>query len=338
MRKLLYALAATALLFTSWAQAQPELRSDHPERYTVVKGDTLWDISARFLNNPWYWPEIWHVNPQVANPHLIYPGDRLALVYIDGKPRITKVASNGVVKLSPQVRSEPIDTPIPAIPLDAISSFLTDTRIVTPEELEGAPYVLEGEDGRIITGAGDRVYARGDKPADKVGIFRRTKEFRDPDTGEFLGLEARSIGAGNITAENGDVLTLRLTKSNQEIRIGDRLLTSVDRPIATSFVPSSPDETIEGEMIAVDGGVNQIGQYDVVAINRGERDGLEAGNVMAVLKSGNLVRDPVTGETIELPSERAGLLMVFQAYEKMSYGLVLQATRPLSVGDKVTNP
>lgn len=338
MRKLLYALAATALLFTSWAQAQPELRSDHPERYTVVKGDTLWDISARFLNNPWYWPEIWHVNPQVANPHLIYPGDRLALVYIDGKPRITKVASNGVVKLSPQVRSEPIDTPIPAIPLDAISSFLTDTRIVSPEELEGAPYVLEGEDGRIITGAGDRVYARGDKPADKVGIFRRTKEFRDPDTGEFLGLEARSIGAGNITAENGDVLTLRLTKSNQEIRIGDRLLTSVDRPIATSFVPSSPDETVEGEMIAVDGGVSQIGQYDVVAINRGERDGLEAGNVMAVLKSGNLVRDPVTGETIELPSERAGLLMVFQAYEKMSYGLVLQATRPLSVGDKVTNP
>ena len=107
MRKLLYALAASALLFTSWAQAQPELRSDHPERYTVVKGDTLWDISARFLNNPWYWPEIWHVNPQVANPHLIYPGDRLALVYIDGKPRITKVATSDVVKLSPQVRSEP---------------------------------------------------------------------------------------------------------------------------------------------------------------------------------------------------------------------------------------
>ena len=338
MRKLLFALTATALLFTSWAQAQPELRSDHPERYTVVKGDTLWDISARFLNNPWYWPEIWHVNPQVANPHLIYPGDRLALVYIDGQPRITKVATGDVVKLSPKVRSEPIDTPIPAIPLDAISSFLTDTRIVTPEELNGAPYVLEGEDGRIITGAGDRIYARGEKPADKVGIFRRTKEFRDPDTGEFLGLEARSIGAGNVTAENGDVLTLALTKSNQEVRIGDRLLASVDRPIATSFVPSAPDEDVEGQMIAVDGGVSQIGQFNVVAINRGQREGLKAGNVMAVLKSGNMVRDPVTGETIELPSERAGLLMVFQVYEKMSYGLILQATRPLSVGDKVTNP
>ena len=338
MRKLLYALAATTLLFTSWAHGAPELRSDHPERYTVVKGDTLWDISARFLSNPWYWPEIWHVNPQVANPHLIYPGDRLALVYIDGKPRITKVASNDVVKLSPEVRSTPIDTPIPAIPLDAISSFLTDTRIVTPEELSGAPYVLEGEDGRIITGAGDRVYARGQKPAEKVGIFRRTKEFVDPETGEFLGLEARSIGAGEVTAENGDVLTLQLTSSNQEIRIGDRLLTNVNRPIATSFVPSAPEQEVEGQMIAVDGGVSQNGQFDVVAINRGTREGLESGNVLAVLKSGNLVRDPVTSETIQLPSERAGLLMVFKVYDKMSYGLVLQATRPLSVGDKVTNP
>ena len=338
MRKLLYALAATTLLFTSWAHGAPELRSDHPERYTVVKGDTLWDISARFLSNPWYWPEIWHVNPQVANPHLIYPGDRLALVYIDGKPRITKVASNDVVKLSPEVRSTPIDTPIPAIPLDAISSFLTDTRIVTPEELSGAPYVLEGEDGRIITGAGDRVYARGQKPAEKVGIFRRTKEFVDPETGEFLGLEARSIGAGEVTAENGDVLTLQLTSSNQEIRIGDRLLTNVNRPIATSFVPSAPEQEVEGQMIAVDGGVSQIGQFDVVAINRGTREGLESGNVLAVLKSGNLVRDPVTSETIQLPSERAGLLMVFKVYDKMCYGLVLQATRPLSVGDKVTNP
>lgn len=338
MRKLLYALAASMLLLTSWAHAQPELRSDHPERYTVVKGDTLWDISARFLNNPWYWPEIWHVNPQVQNPHLIYPGDRLALVYIDGKPRVTKVSSSDVIKLSPQIRSEAIDTPIPAIPLDAISSFLSETRIVSPEELNGAPYVLEGEDGRIITGAGDRVYARGEKPADRVGIFRRSKEFRDPDSGEFLGLEARSIAKGEVSAENGDVLTLSLTSSNEEVRIGDRLLVSEDRRLTTNFVPSSPEEEIEGVMISVEGGVNQIGQYDVVAINRGEREGLKPGNVMAVLKSGNRVRDPVTNETIELPSERAGLLMVFQTYEKMSYGLILRASRVLSVGDKVTNP
>lgn len=339
MRKLLYALAATMLLTASWAHAEPELREGHPERYTVVKGDTLWDISGRFLDNPWYWPEIWHVNPQVSNPHLIYPGDRLALVYIDGKPRITKVAaSNGVVKLSPKVRSERIDTPIPAIPLDAISSFLSDTRIVSPELISKAPYILEGEDSRIINGAGDKVYARGEKPARKVGVFRRSQEFVDPDTGEFLGLEARSIARGDVAAENGDVLTVQLTSSSEEVRIGDRLLTSEDRGLTTSFVPSSPDEEIEGRMMAVEGGVTQIGQYDVVAINRGSRENLEAGNVMAVLKRGNLVRDPVTSETIELPSERAGLLMVFQVYEKMSYGLILQATRPLSVGDKITNP
>ncbi len=338
MRKLLYALAATALLFTSWAHAEPEFRADHPDRYTVVKGDTLWDISGRFLNNPWYWPEIWHVNPQVANPHLIYPGDRLALVYIDGKPRITKVATSDVVKLSPQIRSEAIDTPIPAIPLDAIASFLTDTRIVSPEELNGAPYVLEGEDSRIITGAGDKIYARGQKPADRVGVFRRSQEFRDPQTGEFLGLEARSIARGTVAAENSDVLTVNLTKSSEEVRIGDRLLVNEDRRLTTNFVPSAPDSDIEGVMISVDGGVNQIGQYNVVAINRGEREGMKPGNVMAILKSGNLVRDPVTNETIELPSERAGLLMVFQTYEKMSYGLILKATRPLAVGDKVVNP
>ncbi|MDX1755955.1 MAG: LysM peptidoglycan-binding domain-containing protein [Marinobacter sp.] len=339
MRKLLYALAATMLLLTSWAQAaEPEFRSDHPERYTVVKGDTLWDISSRFLDNPWYWPEIWHVNPQVQNPHLIYPGDVLALVYIDGQRRVTKVTSSDVVRLSPQIRSEPIDTPIPAIPLDAISSFLSDTRIVSAEELEGAPYVLEGEDGRIITGAGDRIYARGDKPADKIGVFRRSKRFVDPDTGEFLGLEARAIARGEVAAENGDVLTVDLNSSTEEVRIADRLLVSEDRSISTRFVPSAPDSDIRGEMISVEGGVTQIGQYDVVAINRGEREGLAPGNVLAVFKTGNLVRDPVTNETVKLPDERAGLVMVFQAYEKMSYGLVLQALRPLSLGDRVQNP
>lgn len=338
MRKLRYAVAAVMLLATSWALAQgPEFRSDHPERYTVVRGDTLWDISSRFLNNPWYWPEIWHVNPQVANPHLIYPGDELALVYIDGQPRLTKVDS-GVVRLSPQVRSEPIDTPIPAIPLDAIRSFLSDTRIVTAEEIEAAPYVLEGEEGRIVTGAGDRIYARGEAPARSLGIFRQNNRYTDPDTGEFLGLEARAIGGGDVVAENGEVITLRLTRSREEVRIGDRLLVSEDRRINTSFMPSSPEDEISGTMIAVENGVSQIGQFNVVVINRGEREGLEVGNVLAVFKSGNTVRDPYTREMVELPSERAGLLMIFQTYEKLSYGLILNATRSLSIGDRVGNP
>ena len=338
MRKLLYALAAVMLLSTSWAQAQgPEFRTDHPDRYVVKKGDTLWDISSRFLNNPWYWPEIWHVNPQVSNPHLIYPGDELALVYIDGKPYLTKT-SNGVVKLSPQVRSEPIDTPIPAIPLDAIDSFLTKTRIVTEEELNGAPYVLEGTEGRIVMGALDRLYARGEAPAKSVGVFRRSRAYTDPDTGEFLGLEARSIGDGNVIDEDGDILTVALTRTREEVRIEDRLLAREDRRINTAFTPSAPDEQIEGKMIAVENGVTQIGQYNVVVLNRGQRDGLEVGNVLAVLQAGNMARDPVTREMVQLPDERAGLLMVFQTYDKLSYGLILQATRALSVGDKVVNP
>lgn len=338
MRKLRYAVAAVMLLATSWAVAQgPEFRSDHPERYTVVKGDTLWDISSRFLNNPWYWPEIWHVNPQVANPHLIYPGDELALVYIDGQPRLTKVDS-GVVRLSPQVRSEPIDTPIPAIPLDAIRSFLSDTRIVTEAEIEAAPYVLEGEEGRIVTGAGDRVYARGEAPSRSLGIFRQNNRYVDPETNEFLGLEARSIGGGDVVSESGDVITLRLTRSREEVRIGDRLLESEDRRINTQFVPSSPADDISGTMIAVENGVTQIGQYNVVVVNRGEREGLEVGNVLAVFKAGNMVRDPYTREMVRLPDERAGLMMIFQTYEKLSYGLILTATRSLSVGDRVGNP
>ena len=339
MRKLLYALAAVMLLATQWAQASgPQLRADHPERYTVVKGDTLWDISARFLNNPWYWPEIWHVNPQVSNPHLIFPGDQLALVYIDGRPRLTKVATSDVVRLSPQIRSTPIDTPIPAIPLDAIAGFLTETRIVTADELNGAPYVLEGPDGRLLTGAGDRVYARGKPPATSIGVFRRSNTYVDPETNEFLGLEARAIGKGNVVAESGDVVTVALRRSKEEIRIGDRLLASEDRKITTTFHPSAPTEAIDGQMIAVDGGVRNIGQYAVVVLNRGSREGLEPGNVLAVFKAGNVVRDPYTNERVELPAERAGLLMVFQTYEKMSYGLILTASRPLTVGDRVRNP
>lgn len=348
MRKMLYALAALTLLVMPWAQAAgPDVRSDHPDRYAVVKGDTLWDISSRFLDNPWYWPEIWQANPQVDNPHLIYPGDVLQLVYVDGKPRLTKVSAaggssrknaDGVVKLSPKVRSTPIDTPIPAIPMDAISSFLTDTRIVDQERLKGAPYVLEGADGRIISGAGDKVYARGSINAANVGIFRRSTAYTDPETGEFLGLEARSIASGKITDTNGDVLTVALKRSQEEVRIGDRLMVTEDRDIQTQFEPSAPDGDVDGVMIAVPDGVTQIGQYDVVVINRGSREGIKAGNVMGVFKAGNAVRDPYTDEIVELPSERAGLLMVFQVYEKLSYGLVLKATRALGVGDKIGNP
>ncbi|MDX5298864.1 MAG: LysM peptidoglycan-binding domain-containing protein [Gammaproteobacteria bacterium] len=341
MRKVLFSVAAAGLLLSNLAWANPEFRSDVPERYTVVKGDTLWAISGRFLNNPWQWPELWHANPQVANPHLIYPGDVLALVYIDGKRRLTKVQTSdgGVIKLSPQVRATPLETPVPAIPLDAIRGFLSSTRVVETAELEGAPYILEGSDKRIASGAGDRVYARGQGTVrDTLGVFRKGKAYMDPQTQEFLGIEAKSIGQAKVEASSGEVLTLTLQRTTEEVLQGDRLLPTDDRTILSTFHPSAPETDIHGTMISVLDGVNQIGQYNVVTIIRGTREGLKEGNVLAVHRKGGLVRDPYTKEQIELPSERAGLLMVFRSYEKISYGLVLQATRPLALGDEVRNP
>ncbi|WP_339080715.1 LysM peptidoglycan-binding domain-containing protein [Pseudomonas sp. TMP9] len=341
MRKSLLALLLLAA--SGLAQADVQLKDGHPDRYTVAKGDTLWDISGKFLSQPWKWPEIWHANPQVENPHLIYPGDQLSLVYIDGQPRLmlNRGESRGTIKLSPQVRSTPMAEAIPAIPLDAINSFLLSNRIVdTPEQFQGAPYVVAGDAERVVSGAGDRVYARGvfDEAAPAYGIFRQGKTYTDPETKEFLGINADDIGSGQIVAEEGDVGTLVLTRSTQEVRLGDRLFATEERAINSSFMPSEPTGEINGVILDVPRGVTQIGQFDVVTINRGVRDGLREGNVLAIYKTGETVRDRVTGESVKIPDERSGLLMVFRAYDKLSYGLVLGASRSLELMDKVRNP
>lgn len=341
MRKLLYVVVAVLLLAAQGVRAAgPEFRDHRPEHYTVKKGDTLWDIASRFLKNPWYWPEIWHANPKIQNPHLIYPGDELALVYINGKPMITKVkGGEPLVKLSPKVRSTPISTPVPTIPLADISGFLSDTRVVSQDYLDGAPYILQGQGGHIASGAGDVVYARGAANDKQImGVFRKGKEYFDPETHEFLGLEAKSIGRGEVTAVDGDVLTFDLTRTNQEVIPGDRLLPTQNRIITPTFKPSAPDKPIHGYMIDVLNGVSQIGQFDVVAINKGSRDGLKAGNVLAIYKKGGVSEDPYTHENVVLPSVRSGLLMVFRTFKKMSYGLILDSTRPLSLMDEVKNP
>lgn len=342
IRKLFVTCSLLLALVSQNLFAAPEFTADHPERYTVVKGDTLWDISERFLKSPWLWPEVWHANPQIANPHLIYPGDVIGLIYIDGQKKLTTVKAgpnNGVVKLSPQVRATPISTAIPTIPLDAIASFMSENRIVTSQELEGAPYILIGNEQHLITAAGDTVFARGEAVAEEsLGVYRSSETFVDPETNEFLGLEARSIAAGQVSAVDGEVISLKVLRSSEELRAGDRLLHTEDRVINSTFTPSRPEGDIRGQMIAVDGGVGNIGQYDVVVINRGEREGIEEGNVLAIYKKGGIVRDPVTREKIELPSARAGLLMVFRVFDKLSYGLILKATRPLHVMDEVRTP
>lgn len=316
------------------------LKDGHPQTHVVVKGDTLWDISEMFLEDPWLWPEIWHVNPQVDNPHLIYPGDILNLVYIDGRPKLV-VKRGKDVKLNPQVRISDLDLAIPAIPLDAISPFMTDSRVVSKDQLNDAPYVLAGTDGHIVSGAGDELFARGkfeEEGPKNFGIFRPGEPFIDPDSNELLGYQAFSVANGKVTSVEDDIASLGLNRTSEEVRRGDRLLPDEERRISSTFYPSAPEKETNGYIISIEGGVSQVGSMDAVVINKGARDGLEIGHVLAIYRVGERVRDVITDEIVKVPDRRAGLLMVFRTFDKVSYGLVLKATGPLSVMDKVQKP
>ncbi|NBB08702.1 LysM peptidoglycan-binding domain-containing protein [Pseudomonas sp. SLFW] len=341
MRKSLLALLLLAA--TGLVQAQVQLKEGHPERYTVVAGDTLWDISGKFLSQPWKWPQLWRANPQVHDPDLIYPGDTLTLIYVDGQPRIVanRGESRGTIKLSPRVRSTPIADAIPTIPLGAINAFLLNNRIIdTPEEFETAPYIVAGNGERVLSGAGDRIYARGQFSPDHVsyGVFRKGKTYFDPETNVPLGINADDVGSGEIVAAEGDIATVQMQRSTQEVRLGDRLFVSEERAINSTFVPSEPQQEIRGTIIDVPRGVTQIGEFDVVTLDRGKMDGLSDGNVLAIYKAGETVRDRITGEQVKIPDERSGLLMVFRTYNHLAYGMVLHATRSLAVNDRVRNP
>jgi nucleoid-associated protein YgaU len=340
MRKSL--LALLFLTVGGLAQAEELLKAGHPQSYTVVQGDTLWDISGKFLAKPWRWPEIWQANPQINNPHLIFPGDQLYLVYVDGKPRLTmnRGDSRGTIKMSPQVRSKPMADAIPTIPLDVINSWLIDNRIIDSEQaFAEAPYVVAGQRERVVVGAGDRLFARGtfgDTPV--YGVYRQARTYTDPVTGEFLGINANSVGTVEVGAAEGDVTALFATTSSEEIRRGDSLFPSEERPINSTFLPSSPEQPIDGLIIDVPRGVTMVGKMDVVTLNKGARDGLVEGNVLAIYQTGETVRDVRSGEMVKIPDEPGGLLMVFRVYDKTSYALVLAANRDLRLQDRVANP
>ncbi len=346
-------LSAMLIAVAAWAQStgnlEGYLRPDHPDTYVVVKGDTLWDISGKFLAKPWLWPELWRANPQIENPHLIYPGDTIRLVYIDGQPalvlergdagRTYQASPSTDEKLSPRIRATPLENPIPAINLRAIEGFLVQNRVVKPEELEAAPYVIQGESERLVVGGGDRVYVRGALlDNESYSFVRKGPMYRDPDSNELLGQEATYIGLGRSVAREADIATMVVSSSREEIQIGDRVMPTEERAVESTFFPSAPSGTVDGEIIAVTSGVTQVGQFDVVVIDRGERDGLITGNVLAIYKRGALAHDRIANETIRLPSERAGLMMVFRVFEKLSYALVLATERPLAVFDEVKNP
>lgn len=333
----------TALLFAVSLHAEPiALAPDHPERYVVVKGDTLWDISGRFLQQPWLWPEVWYVNPQIENPHLIYPGDVISLVYVDGRPQLRLERGQATVKLSPTAREERLDQAIHTIPIDAIRQFLTHPLVVDEDELDTAPYLLTAADEHVVAGAGDRIYVRGvaNEAARDFSLYRTGGQYQDPDSGEILGYKAQYIGDARLNAF-ADVSTMTLVRTNREARAGDRLQPVSEDEIHTHFTPHAPAQEIEGRIIDVVDGVSQIGQYQVVAINRGSREGIEVGHVLAVYQAGAMVADPTSAnrrELVRLPDEHGGELMVFRVFDKVSFGLVMKATRALHVLDIVRTP
>ena len=337
------------------------LTADAPDEYTVKTGDTLWDISKVYLRDPWYWPEIWYVNPQVANPHLIYPGDKLKLVYIDGQPRVTLgerggegvTESGGGKRLSPQVRREPLSAAITAIPYDVIASFMGRPTLLDGDQVKSAPYVVAMRDGHVIGAIGNEIYAKGvgSAPVDsRYSIIHVDEKLYDPETRDLLGYSGMYVGSGPV-ATQGDPAKLLLTESAREALQGDKLFPeSVD--VNVDFVPHAPSADVKARVIAVRNHT-VMGQYQVIALNRGQRAGLEPGHVLAISQLGAVVRDSYSkgglsttstsmsgsrGKAVKLPDERIGLAMVFKAFDRKSYALVMETSHEIRQGDLAGNP
>ncbi len=312
-----------------------KINPDHPDLYTVVKGDTLWDISGKFLQNPWQWPQIWNNNPQIKDPDLIYPGDTVYFSIVDGKPRLS-LSKNKI--LSPRIRKRPLEEAITLIPIDAIAQFLNSPRVVTKNELAKAPYVVDFAGEHIVVGAGDRIYVRSilNPETPNFTIYREGEVFINPITEEILAYEAKFIGESTIE-KAGDPATLLVTNSNSAIRKGDRVMPSSKGEIALNYFPRPPETPIFANIISVLDGVTEIGQYNIVVIDKGTKDGLKTGHTLVIYHLGRTVSDPFSGntnESVKLPNEEAGILMVFRPFERVSYALVLKATRSIHILDK----
>jgi hypothetical protein len=342
-------MAANGAAVMAQTDANIELNPGHPERYTVQRGDTLWDISALFLRDPWFWPEIWQVNPQVENPHLIYPGDILNLVYIDGQPKIQlqrsadrTSESGGDERLSPRIREEALDEAITTIPFDAIGPFLSKGSVLERDEIAKLPYIAAMKEGHLAAAAGHDVYVRGNLDGIQEGysVIHIGDALIDPDDQQIVGYQGIFVGEG-IILRTGDPSTLRLVKSQREALQGDRLLKQ-NFNIPLQFFPKAPDTEVDGRIIHVLGGTRQIGQYNIVVLNRGEKHGLIAGHVLTVWQAGQVIKDRFSGgdrsDKVQLPDEEAGTLMIFKTYDRISYALIMEAESEIHLLDKVRTP
>ncbi|HEV7165833.1 MAG TPA: LysM domain-containing protein [Gammaproteobacteria bacterium] len=352
------------------AAPAPTMQPAAPQRYTVKKGDTLWGIASIYLKQPWAWPDIWYANPAIKNPHLIYPGDVLILGYTQaGRPTLS-VERNGevvseaplpstgtiapaasavpapvvmsnlpVTKLEPQIHYEPLDLAVTTVPLDGLRPFLSKTRIVSKSEMEDAGYLMQASDAQPAMGADTEVYARDLKAADgtRYGIYHLGDPYVDPESGDTLGYEATYVGEATVQ-DWGDPQKVTITSTAREARAGDRFLAeSGNGALDLSFPPHRPAKTVNGQIVSVLSGEAQIGQYDVVVLNRGSSQGIDPGTVLGIYRKGAKVSDPLGG-SVTTPIERSGTLMVFRSFDKASYAVVMLATREIHVKDVVANP
>ena len=342
----LYCLA-TAAVAEAPVDQPVKLNPDIPMTYTVQPGDTLWGVAAIYLRDPWRWRESWSENPDIHNPHLIYPGDELKFVWTDGMPRLRRSAPREV-KLSPSAPVGLAGSAIPPVPQHSIASFRREYRMVDVDNLLSAAYIVSGGAGRLISGPGDAVYSTGALTGEgPYQLVRPFQSLKDPLSGEDLGTFAEVLGEAIVLDTNtrlmvgtadSKLIRLLITESREEIRVGDRLLPVHESGVPARFQLGQPDFPVDdAHIIAARSGKTNIGISDVVVVNRGHRDSLKAGDLLAVNQTGQTVIDPLSQTAVRMPDSEAGVLVIFDVYERASFGLVLEASRPLAVGDKVSS-
>jgi hypothetical protein len=343
IRQTLGILALSATLGVGSVLADTlEIKGDAPQSYTVVKGDTLWDISGKYLEKPWRWPELWEGNPQIVNPHLIYPGDTISLYYVDGKPQLGINRAHGLSKLSPKIRSTPLDDAIPVLPLGAVQQFILKLNLLDKATIDSSPYVIRGEEGRIVATQGHRIYVKGlsDTGDKNYQIYHPGDPINDPATGQVIGYE--SIFAGDATLDKiGDPSTLLVNAITREITVGDIALPRDKESILTDYYPKVPDKQLDGQILDIIGGTGIFGRFQSVVINLGTSDGLERGHVLSVFNKGETVLDtvsPARKDTVTLPDERSGSVIVVDAYENLSYAFVVESRQHMRVLDEIRTP
>ena len=330
-------LCFSSALAVAQAAKPIEIADDAPDHYVVVPGDTLWGISGKFLKEPYRWPEVWQMNKdQIKNPHWIYPGQEIVLDRSGGQPRLKL---GGITKLSPSILVEDVQKAIPAIPQQIIEPFLSQPLVVETRDLNAAPRIVATQEDRVFVGSHNVVYAIGiDAKTPRWQIYRAGQPMLDPETNGLLGYEAFYLGTAN-QPRPGEPATLESLTARQEIGRDDRLVVA-KKPEVIAYVPHAPAELVRGRVVSVYGGLGEGGKYSIVALSRGSADHLEIGHVLALYRAGMEVHGRYEGklETYTLPDERYGLTFIFRVFDRVSYALVMNADRPIKVGDVVRTP